>query len=89
MAFPSPLALIQSVPPITRGFTALTLVSSAVYGSLWWKNLGLEATLYMTLVPGAALYSPWTIVTSSFVETTVFEVGGHSIPDPHLIIPSS
>jgi hypothetical protein len=80
MAFPSPLALIQSVPPVTRVFTALTLVSSAVYGSLWWRNLGLEATLYMTLVPGAALYSPWTLVTSSFVETTVFEVGGHCMP---------
>ena len=76
MAVPtSPLALIQSVPPVTRIFTAFTLILSAVYGSLWWKNLGLEATLYMTLVPGGVIYSPWTLVTAAFVETTVFEVG--------------
>jgi hypothetical protein len=80
MAVPtSPLALIQSVPPVTRIFTALTLLLSAVYGSLWWKNLGLEATLYMTLVPGAVVYSPWTLATAPFVETTVFEVGNHLV----------
>ena len=80
MAVPSPLALIQSVPPVTRIFTALTLVLSAVYGSLWWRNLGLEATVYMTLVPGAVLYSPWTLLTSPFVETTIFEVGDDLMP---------
>ena len=80
MAVPSPLALIQSVPPVTRIFTALTLVLSAFYGSLWWRGLGPEATLYMTLVPGAVIYSPWTLVTSSFVETTIFEVGDHFMP---------
>lgn len=70
----SPLALISSVPPVTRTFVALTVVLSAVYANLWWRSWGLEATLYMTLVPGAALYAPWTFLTSAFVETTVFEV---------------
>jgi membrane associated rhomboid family serine protease len=27
----------------------------------------------MTLVPGAVVYSPWTLATAPFVETTVFE----------------
>ena len=70
----SPLALISSVPPVTRTFIALTVLLSAVYANLWWRSLGLEATLYMTLVPGTALYAPWTFLTSAFVETTVFEV---------------
>ena len=84
MAVPtSPLALIQSVPPVTRTFTIFTLVLSAVYGSLWWKNLGLEAVLYMTLVPGAAMYSPWTLVTAPFVETTIFEVGADFMSTEH------
>ncbi len=74
----SPLALIQSVPPVTRAFTAFTVISSATYGYLWWKNLQLEAVLYLTLVPGGAIYAPWTFLTSAFVETTVFEVGDGS-----------
>ncbi|KAF9535656.1 eukaryotic integral membrane protein-domain-containing protein [Crepidotus variabilis] len=69
----SPIVLIQSVPPITRAFTAITIISSALYGYLSWKGLGVEAVRYMTMVPGFAIYSPWTLFTSAFVETTVFE----------------
>ncbi|KAF8167633.1 eukaryotic integral membrane protein-domain-containing protein [Crassisporium funariophilum] len=69
----SPLVLIQSIPPVTRAFTAATIVSSALYAYLCWKGLALEAAQYMTVVPGSALYAPWTLFTSAFVETSIFE----------------
>ena len=70
----SPIVLFQSIPPVTRGFTAATVVCSGIYAWLCWKGLVSEASQYMTLVPGSALFQPWTLVTSVFVETTVFEV---------------
>lgn len=70
----SPVVLIQSIPPVTRIFTAATIVSSGVYGWLCWKGLRSEANQYMTVVPGYALFHPWTLVTSVLVETTIFEV---------------
>ncbi|RDB28848.1 hypothetical protein Hypma_015796 [Hypsizygus marmoreus] len=69
----SPVILIQSIPPVTRIFTAATIICSGVYGWLCWKGLGAEAAQYMTVVPGSALFQPWTLVTSAFVETTIFE----------------
>jgi membrane associated rhomboid family serine protease len=70
----SPLILIQSVPPVTRTFTLATIISTASYAYLCWKGMDQEATRYMTLVPGSALYAPWTLFTSAFVETSIFEV---------------
>lgn len=70
----SPLALIQSVPPVTRTFTLATIISTASYAYLCWKEKAPEAARYMTLVPGSALYAPWTLFTSAFVETSIFEV---------------
>ncbi|KAF9015629.1 eukaryotic integral membrane protein-domain-containing protein [Cyathus striatus] len=69
----SPLLLIQSVPPVTRAFTAATVVSSALYVFLWWKGVWPEVAHYMTLVPGSSIFTPWTFFTSAFVETTIFE----------------
>lgn len=70
----SPLVLLQAIPPVTRAFTGATIVSSALYAYLHWKGLGPEAIQYMLVVPGSALYAPWTLLTSAFVETTIFEV---------------
>jgi len=70
----SPIVLFQSIPPVTRGFTVATVACSGIYGWLCWKGLVSEASQYMTLVPGSALFQPWTLVTSVFVETTVLEV---------------
>lgn len=70
----SPLVLLQSVPPVTRAFTGLTIVSSALYAYLSWKGWETEAAHYMTIVPGSAFYAPWTLLTSAFVEPTIFEV---------------
>ncbi|KAH9486512.1 Transmembrane protein 115 [Psilocybe cubensis] len=69
----SPLVLIQSIPPVTRAFIGTTIVSSALYGYLCWNGMGAEASQYMTLVPGSALYAPWTLLTSAFVEVTIWE----------------
>lgn len=69
----SPLGLILSVPPVTRAFTGATIVFSALYGYLSWKGMDLEASNYMTVVPGYAFYAPWTLLTSAFVEVTIWE----------------
>ena len=68
----SPAALIASVPPVTRSFTALTIVSSIFYA---WKTFkDAEPVPYLTLVPGSSLFYPWTFVTSALVETSIVEV---------------
>ncbi|KAG6814109.1 hypothetical protein H0H92_002104 [Tricholoma furcatifolium] len=69
----SPLVLLQSIPPVTRAFTAATILSSGAYAWLRWKGMGLEAADWMLVVPGSALFHPWTLVTSMFVETTIIE----------------
>ncbi|KAF8807828.1 DUF1751-domain-containing protein [Phlegmacium glaucopus] len=69
----SPLALIQSVPPVTRYFTLATIISTASYAYLCWKGMAPEAARYMTFVPGSALFTPWALFTSAFVETSIFE----------------
>ncbi|KJA25894.1 hypothetical protein HYPSUDRAFT_134134 [Hypholoma sublateritium FD-334 SS-4] len=69
----SPLVLLQSVPPVTRAFTGLTIVSSALYAYLCWKGWETEVAHYMTIVPGSAFYAPWTLLTSAFVEPNIFE----------------
>nr|AAZ14912.1 conserved hypothetical protein [Coprinellus disseminatus] len=69
----SPLALIQSVPPVTRTFTAATIASSALYGYCWWKGVGPDAAYYMTMMPGSCIFTPWTFLTSGLVETSLWE----------------
>ncbi|KAJ7040429.1 eukaryotic integral membrane protein-domain-containing protein [Mycena alexandri] len=68
---PSPLLFIASIPPVTRGFTAATIVSSLFYAWLRWS--GTTSTPYLTVVPGSSLFYPWTFVTSVLVETSIFE----------------
>ena len=68
----SPAAVIQSIPPVTRAFTAATVLSSALYAWLRWS--GVESTPYLTLIPGASIFYPWTFVTSALIETSLLEV---------------
>lgn len=74
----SPLVLLQSIPPVTRAFTGATVVSSALYAYLCWKGFEVDASHYMTVVPGTAIYAPWTLFTSAFVEVSIFEVSDTS-----------
>jgi len=70
---PSPLLFIASIPPVTRGFTAATVVSSLFYAWLVWTGTTTDAP-YLTVVPGSSLFYPWTFVTSVLVETSIFEL---------------
>ena len=70
----APLQFIASIPPVTRAFTAATVITSLVYYYLWWTNEGEFSVPYLVLVPGSSLFYPWTFVTSALVETTVLEV---------------
>lgn len=70
----SPVQLIQSIPPVTRAFTAGTVVSSLLYYFLSWSGGPDFEGAYLVLVPGSSIFYPWTFVTSALVEVTIFEV---------------
>jgi len=70
---PSAVLFLTSIPPLTRAFTAATVISSLIYAWLCWSN-GPDNTIpYLTLVPGSSLFYPWTLATSALVEISVFE----------------
>ncbi|KAI0803331.1 eukaryotic integral membrane protein-domain-containing protein [Irpex lacteus] len=70
----APLQFIASIPPVTRAFTALTVVSSLLYYWLWWTSSGNFSVPWLVLEPGSSIFYPWTFVTSAFVETTIIEL---------------
>ncbi|KAI0319788.1 eukaryotic integral membrane protein [Amylostereum chailletii] len=70
----SPLQLIASVPPVTRAFTATTVVFSLLYLWMQWQSEDGRPIPYLTLVPGSSLFYPWTFLTSVFVETSIIEL---------------
>lgn len=78
MAVFSPIQLIASIPPVTRFFTAATVLLSLFYLYLQWKSETGYTVPYLTLVPGSSLFYPWTFFTSVFVETSVYEVRHHT-----------
>ena len=85
MAVFSPLQLIASIPPVTRFFTAATVLLSLFYLYLQWKNEATYPVPYLTLVPGSSLFYPWTFFTSVFVEISLYEVCPHA-PFQHISI---
>jgi len=70
---PSPIQFISSIPPVTRGFTAATVLTSLLYLCLQWSQPDQAYSPYLTLVPGSSLFYPWTFLTSTLVETSVLE----------------
>jgi len=74
MAVFSPIQLVASIPPVTRSFTAATVLFSLFYLYLQWKNETRYPVPYLTLVPGSSLFYPWTLFTSVFVETSIYEL---------------
>ena len=76
----TPLVLLQSIPPVTRAFSFATAVSTSLYAYLTWKGFEADASYYMTVVPGTAIYAPWTLFTSALVEISIFEVSNASTP---------
>ena len=75
----SPLSLLLAVPPVTRAFTAATIIFSSIYAWFWWSGLAQEAAPYITMVPASALFHPWTLVISALVETSLMEVRSHHL----------
>ncbi|TFK56659.1 eukaryotic integral membrane protein [Heliocybe sulcata] len=69
----SPLQYITSTPPVTRAFTAATVVCSSLYFWLSWRNDNAYSAPYLTLIPGASIFYPWTFLTAGLVETSVIE----------------
>ena len=70
----APLQFISSIPPVTRAFTALTVICSLLYYWLWWTSDADFSVPYLVLIPGSSVFYPWTFVTSAFVEIGVVEV---------------
>jgi hypothetical protein len=81
-------ALIASIPPVTRAFTAATITSTLVYAWLRWQY-GLSYNPYLTLSPGSSVFYPWTFVTSGLMEINLIEVSWawSSVPFTELHIP--
>ncbi|OJA19558.1 RVIUP03 protein [Rhizopogon vesiculosus] len=69
----TPLQYINSVPPVTRFFTAATIASSTLYFWIRWTNPS-ALVPYLTMVPGTSLFFPWTFATSALVEISVIEL---------------
>ncbi|KZT30828.1 eukaryotic integral membrane protein [Neolentinus lepideus HHB14362 ss-1] len=70
----SPLQYITSTPPVTRAFTAATVLCSGLYFWLSWRNNDAYSAPYLTLIPGASIFYPWTFLTAGLVETSVIEL---------------
>ncbi|TDL28011.1 DUF1751-domain-containing protein [Rickenella mellea] len=71
----SPLQFVTSTPPATRGLAITTVLLSLTYFWIRWHDTEpLPTTPYLTLVPGASLFYPWTFLTSGFVETSIIEL---------------
>jgi len=78
----TPLQTFQSTPPATKAIGLIILLSSLIFQYLYYVQaqaspVGLVDTAatfpYIVMVPGSWMWYPWTIITSSFVETRVLE----------------
>ena len=70
----SPVQYVVSTPPVTRAFTAATVVLSLLYYWVAWSSGDSYAAPYLTLVPGTSIYYPWSFLTAGLVETSLIEV---------------
>lgn len=84
------MALRLSIPPATRAFLISLLALSFLYNLARWRQIGSAAASssnnannannanpivpYLTLVPSAFLYYPWTLLSATFVEQNIFTV---------------
>lgn len=65
-----------NIPPITRAALVLLLAQSILSGIIryrqWTSSSDVLVVPFLTLVPSMSLVYPWTIFTTSFVESNVF-----------------
>jgi len=69
----APLQYVASIPPVTRAFTAATIVSTLFYYGLWWRFGDDLRVPYLVLIPGHSIFYPWTLFTSALIETGIVE----------------
>lgn len=70
----SPLQYVQAVPPVTRAFTAATVVFSLLYYWLQWQTVDGSFPPYLVLVPGTSIFYPWSLFTAGLVESSLIEL---------------
>lgn len=77
------MALRINIPPVTRALLLTQVVFSFLYNLARWRQLGNSAgestsqptpVPYLTLVPSACLFYPWTFLTATFVEQNIFNL---------------
>jgi len=70
----SPVQYVTSTPPVTRAFTAATVVLSLLYHWVSWSSSDPYAAPYLILVPGTSVFYPWSVLTAGLVETSLIEL---------------
>ena len=70
----SPVQYVASTPPVTRAFTAATVVLSLLYYWVSWSSSDPYTAPYLILVPGTSIFYPWSFLTAGLVETSLIEV---------------
>lgn len=84
MALPA-IPFFSELPPATRGLTGaivafsvflflLRITTSGVHPIAWHKDDSAVDFPWLVLVPGASFWYPWTLLTSSFCETSWLEL---------------
>jgi len=69
----TPFQYLAAIPPVTRAWTAATIVSTLFYFWVVYKTHS-DYAPYITLVPGSSVFYPWTFLSSALVETSIIEV---------------
>ena len=79
----TPLQYLATVPPVTRAWTAATIISTLFYFWVAWKTHN-DYAPYITLVPGSSIFYPWTFLSSALVETSIIEVCTAMVWPPYI-----
>lgn len=78
------MALRINIPPLTRILLVTQVLLSFFYNLARWRQLGSNEDQdapqkpalvpYLTMVPSACLFYPWTFLTATFVEQNIFNL---------------
>ncbi|KAF9786856.1 DUF1751-domain-containing protein [Thelephora terrestris] len=79
----SPVQYVASTPPVTRAFTAATVVLSLLYYWVSWSSDDPYTAPYLILVPGTSIFYPWSFLTAGLVETSLIELVLTILVIPH------
>ncbi|ELR05160.1 hypothetical protein GMDG_07201 [Pseudogymnoascus destructans 20631-21] len=69
------MAIRLNLPPITRGLLLLLIFQSLLSAAVHFQSPAEDLVIpYITLIPSMSLIYPWTLVTSTFVETNILSL---------------